>query len=228
MIAAVLDPITDKRAIARNLAQKAWAENQPLAWFEELYQKAESEGAPIPWGDLEPNSNLLALYEKCRGLSLGPKALKVGCGLGDDAEWLAAQGHQVTAFDIAPTAIAMCHRRFPQSKVDYVVADLFKSPPTWKNAFDLVLESYTLQAMPRTLRPEAIKCISACVAPGGHLLLITRARNEDDPEGTLPWPLLKTELDAFAECGLQPVVFEDLVDPSDPDVRRFRVCYCKD
>src|SRR5271170_5949567 len=98
----------DKRAVARELAQKAWAENRPLTWFEELYQKAEHEGAPIPWGDLAPNPNLLELYAKCGEIPFGPCALKVGCGLGDDAEWLAGRGFEVTAFDIAPTAIARC------------------------------------------------------------------------------------------------------------------------
>jgi SAM-dependent methyltransferase len=215
----------DNRAIARALAQKAWAENRPLAWFEELYQKAEHEGAPIPWGDLAPNPNLLALYERCQEISFGPRALKVGCGLGDDAEWLAEQGFKVTAFDIAPTAIAMCRRRFPHSKVAYSVADLFSPPPSWKGAFDLVLESYTLQAMPRSLRHEAIKCICACVAPGGHLLLITHARKESEPEGTLPWPLVRSELKVFAEFGLQVMFFEDVMDPADATTRHFRVCY---
>jgi len=215
----------DNRSIARALAQKAWAENRPLAWFEELYQKAEQEGAPIPWGNLEPNPNLLALCESCQGISFGPRALIVGCGLGDDAEWLAEKGFSVTAFDIAPTGIAMCRRRFPESKVTYVVADLFSAPPAWDGAFDLVLESYTIQALPQTMRREAIECISAFVAHGGHLMVITRARHEDEPEGTLPWPLLRFELDVFTDYGLQPLFFEEVIDDADEPTRRFRVCY---
>lgn len=39
------------------------------------------------------------------------RAVVIGCGLGDDAEYLASMGYEVTAFDISPTAIAMCHTR---------------------------------------------------------------------------------------------------------------------
>ena len=41
----------------------------------------------------------------------GKRALVVGCGLGDDAEYLAEQGFSVTAFDISPTL----HRLVPSS-----------------------------------------------------------------------------------------------------------------
>jgi hypothetical protein len=51
------------------------------------------------------------------------RSLKVGAGLGDDAEELARRGLAVTAFDVAPTAIERARRRFPESGVDYVVAD---------------------------------------------------------------------------------------------------------
>jgi len=62
----------------------------------------------------------------------------VGCGLGDDAEALAQQGFQVTAFDISPTAIAWCEKRFPDSQVKYQVADLFALDPAWHHKFDFV------------------------------------------------------------------------------------------
>jgi hypothetical protein len=46
---------------------------------------------------------------------------------------------------------APCNGRasgFPQSAVDYRVADLFDAPSEWRGAFDLVHELYTLQALP--------------------------------------------------------------------------------
>ena len=48
----------------------------------------------------------------------GKKALKIGCGLGDDAEYLTETGMEVTAFDISETAIRWCHERFPDSRVE--------------------------------------------------------------------------------------------------------------
>lgn len=48
------------------------------------------------------------------------RALVIGCGLGDDAEAVRRRGYRVSAFDIAPTAIARCRQRFPDSKVGLV------------------------------------------------------------------------------------------------------------
>ncbi len=215
----------DPRTIARKLAREALSAGRPLDWFEHLYAKASSEGVPIPWADRTPNPNLLQLYDRVRHLTFGRRALKVGCGLGDDAQWLAAQGFDVTAFDISPSAIQECHRRFPDSNVHYVVADLFKSQSEWTAGFDLVLESYTLQVLPPELRAAAMEKISEFVAPSGYLLFITRAREESEFPGSMPWPLTRRETNGFAGHGLWEVYFEDYVDQERPPVRRFRACY---
>lgn len=215
----------DTRAFARKLASEALCAGKPLAWFERLYAKALSEGVPIPWADRVPNPSLIELHEKVRHLPFGRRALKVGCGLGDDAEWLAIQGFDVTAFDISPSAIGECHRRFPDSRVHYIEADLFNAPPDWSSAFDVVIESYTLQVLPSELRASAIEKVCDFVSPSGYVLFIARAREESDPLGTMPWPLTRQETDEFIRHGLREVYFEDYVDQEKPPVRRFRACY---
>ncbi len=140
--------MSTKRARARELAQAALGRGEPLAWFEELYQEALHAGTPIPWADLRPNPNLIDLTSRIAPLPQSGSALKVGCGLGDDSEWMASRGWETTAFDISPTAIAQCHQRFPVSSVAYVVADLFSAPQHWIGAFDVVVETYTLQVLP--------------------------------------------------------------------------------
>lgn len=72
----------------------------------------------------------------------------VGCGLGDDAEYIAGLGFGTTAFDIAPTAIAAARFRFPGSQVDYQVADLLAPPNRWLQALELVVGSITVRALP--------------------------------------------------------------------------------
>jgi len=215
----------DPRTIARKLASEALSSGRLLDWFEHLYARALSTGVPIPWADRVPNPNLIELYERVRHLPFGKRALKVGCGLGDDAEWLAVQGFDVTAFDISPSAIEECHRRFPDSIVHYVEADLFRAPPEWSAAFDLVQESYTLQVLPFELRAAAIEKICEFVAPSGYLLFITRAREESDPPGAMPWPLTRREADRFVAHGFSEVYFEDYIDQERPPVRRLRACY---
>ena len=138
------------------LQQHHWSQGDPTGWFEPAYAQANGDRAAIPWAEKGINPHLIGVPLEGAGLS----ALVVGCGLGDDAEYLASRGFAVTAFDISPTAIAWCRRRFPHSPVNYLAADLFQhSLP----AFDFVLEAYTLQALPRSLRAQAISAIAALV-----------------------------------------------------------------
>ncbi len=212
---------SEPRAIARQIAQKHLKGGNPLSWFEDLYRQAGDDPTIIPWADLTPNPNLVDWLEHNQGANPG-RALKVGCGLGDDAEELARRGFETIAFDISAAAIAWCRRRHPQSPVTYVVADLFQAPAEWQAGFDFVLESYTLQVLPPDMRADAARCIAAFVAPRGTLLVVARGREPNEPEGKMPWPLTKNELSLFKTAGLQEASLEDYTDGEDPPVRRFR------
>ncbi|HWB53414.1 MAG TPA: hypothetical protein VG722_04450, partial [Tepidisphaeraceae bacterium] len=99
--------------------------------------------------------------------------------------------------------------------------------PEWRRAFDLVLESYTLQVLPSKDRNPALAKITEYVAPGGFLIVVARARDEHDPQGEMPWPLTRTEMDHFKSLGLSEILFEDYVDQESPAIRRFRACYMR-
>jgi len=215
------------RATAREIAHKHLDAGDPLGWFEELYSRAGEDTAIIPWADLVPNPNLVDRLDQQGPAASGRLALKVGCGLGDDAEELAQRGFKTTAFDISATAIARCRARFPNSPVSYFVADLFSALDEWRGRFDFVLESYTLQVLPPTLRADAIKAIASFVAPGGTLLVIARGREPNEPEGRMPWPLTREELSLFQSYELNETSFEDYMDNEQPPVRRFRAAYCR-
>jgi SAM-dependent methyltransferase len=221
-------PPDPKRSRARELAQDHVARGDTVGWFEPLYAEAQGNAERVPWADLEPNPNLREWLDREAIAGAGRWALVVGCGLGDDAEYLAARGFSVTAFDVAPSAVSWCRRRFPNSPVQYQVADLFDPPAAWSGAFDFVFEAYTLQVLPRVVRRDAIERLGGFPRPGGTLLLICRGREPDDSEGQMPWPLLHEELNALEGLGLQPVQFEDYLDRHDnPAVRRFRVRYSR-
>ncbi len=213
------------RTYVRTLAQQYQAAGQPLAWFEALYASAKAGDATVPWAELQPNPNLVAWLESNKISGAGRTALTVGCGVGDDVEELQRRGFRVVGFDISPTAIAWCRDRFPHSAAQYVVGDVLKPPPDWHQAFDFVLEAYTLQALPDSLRSQALQQIADCVAPGGQLLVISRGRDTTDPPGQLPYPLLKSEVLQFVEAGLSLVSFEDYWDQESPPIRRFRATF---
>ena len=132
----------------------------------------------------------------------GRRALVVGAGLGFDAEHLAALGFATTAFDVAPTAVAMARERVPGSAVDYRVADLLDLPREWDGAFDLVVEIITVQALPEELRAPATAAIASTVAPGGTLFVVSGIR-DGAPEPGPPWPLTREQVEAFAAGGLE-------------------------
>lgn len=153
----------------------------------------------------------------------------MGCGLGDNAEALGQLGYEVTAFDLAPTAIEWARRRFPGSPGSYVTADLFDAPKDWAGAFDFIHETYTLQAlMPGTgLREKAARCLAGFLKPGGRLLVITRCRPEGGlPEGP-PWPLARFELDGFTQAGLKLMNFQEFVLREESEIPHYRVEYVR-
>lgn len=215
------------RTTARDLARRHLSAGDALGWFEQLYADANGDASSIPWADLAPNPNLVDRLERGAVAGEGRKALKIGCGLGDDAEELARRGFDTTAFDISPTAIAWCRRRFPDSPVHYLQADLLQPRGEWVGAFDFVVESYTLQVLPPGLRSEAMLRAAEFVAPGGTLLVIARGREPLEEEGDMPWPLTAAEMATFEAAGLEQVEFEDYMDDEDPPVRRFRVTYAR-
>ncbi len=212
--------MSDPRAHARELARDAIARGDVTGWFETLYVESERDGFPISWVDLEPNPHLVEWLRR-RPAPPSGRALVVGCGYGDDADLLAKAGLDVTAFDIAPTAIARCHTRFPNSTVRYEVADVLSPPPGWWRAFDFIFEAYTVQVLPGEARAACARSIGGLVAPGGTLLVVARSRRPEDPEGLMPWPLTRDELDAFVVPGIELVRFDEILEPGDPPVPRF-------
>jgi SAM-dependent methyltransferase len=216
--------VVPDRTRARAFAAGAVASGQPLRWFEELYAAASAGEAEVPWADRRANPHLVTW--PLLGDQNPKSALVVGCGFGDDAEWLAGRGLAVTAFDISPSAVSECVSRFPRSSVDYVVSDLLELPSEWaKQRFDLVVEAYTIQVLPPGSPERAAAFGALASVTGDRLLVIARGREPDDDPGSMPWPLTEQEMTGFEDCGLTNVAFEDYLDAEEPTVRRFRATY---
>ena len=211
------------RTRARTLAHESIRRGDAVGWFEQLYEEASRGDTVVPWADLVANPFVVEWL--AREAPTPGRALDVGTGLGDTAEELARRGFEVVAFDVSPTAIAGARRRFPSSPVDYRVADVFRLPADFVAAFDLVVECYTLQVLPAAVRAEAAVAIGRSVAPGGTLLIVARGREPDEPEGQMPWPLTRGEIEAAASGDLRLTSFEDFVDREEPPVRRFRAAF---
>ena len=216
----------DKRARARELADKFAEGGDPTGWFDQLYKEAAGDNEKIPWADLEPNRFFRAWAEKVDLRGNGRRALVVGCGLGDDAVYLDDLGFDVTAFDISPTAIEWARRLHTERNIKFEVMDLFEPFRGWLGAFDFVLEVYTIQPLPLEMRERVMDSIAAFVAPGGELVVVTRGREDDEEVVKVPWPVSRGELARFEANGLIQTYFEVMPDDTDDEpAERFVVVY---
>jgi SAM-dependent methyltransferase len=214
--------VTDPDADALRLSTDA--QDDPTGWFERLYAEAATGDAIVPWDRDEPNPLLVDWLERHQRDS-GARAMVVGCGLGRDAEHVASLGFHTTAFDISPTAVHTARERFPESVVDYVVADLLDPPAEWVGGFDLVVESITVQSMPLSVRADAIRNVARLVAPGGELLVISGIRGEGVRVDGPPWPLARSEVESFATNGLRTIAIEQVTRPEAPTAKRWRAVF---
>lgn len=170
--------------------------------FEAIYAGAEAGGAKPPWDYGAPRPPLVEWAETQDLAGLGREALVVGCGYGADAEFLARRGFRTTGFDFAPTAIAGARRKHPDTEVTYLVADVLDLPGEWRGRFDLVVESLTVQSMPPEQHAVATRNVADLVAPGGTLLVLATTRAEGAEVSGPPWPLARSEVEAFANGDL--------------------------
>jgi 2-polyprenyl-3-methyl-5-hydroxy-6-metoxy-1,4-benzoquinol methylase len=191
---------------ARRLAAHSIAADNPTGWFERLYSEAENGTAVVPWDRAAP---MQLLVDWAHGLDgTGRRALVIGAGYGMDAEFVASLGFDTTAFDISETAVRATRSRFPDSTVHYAVANLLDPPADWHQVFDLVVESLTVQSMPPSVRDSATVQVGRMVAPGGTLLVIANADDENNRYDGPPWPLTREQVDAFAAEDLRLVRLE--------------------
>jgi SAM-dependent methyltransferase len=213
----------DAEQNAARLAHESIDAGDPTGWFERVYAGAAAGMTGVPWDRRAPSQLLVQWAAERSGR--GREALVVGCGLGDDAEFVSSLGFRTVAFDISASAIRAARERFPQSSVSYCVADLMAPPAGWRQAYDLVVESMTLQALPDPPRAAAIASLGPLVAPGGTLIVFARGREPQVHDDGPPWSLTRGEIDAIASGDLAAVQIEEIRDGLSTAAWRWRAEY---
>lgn len=189
-----------------------------ITMFTDTYRAANAGGRQPPWDWQAPHPHLIRWAGQNKISGTGRSAIIVGCGYGDDAAFVASLGFRTTGFDYVEAAIEGARHRHPAAELDLRVADVFALPREWTGAFDLVVESLTVQSIPRAQRAEATAAIARLAAPGGTVLVIASALDDAEREPGPPWPLDRADVERFGEYGLEPVAVNRWERPDRPDL----------
>lgn len=219
------DEKDEVRERTKEIHAKFAEKGDATGWFDALYKEAEGNNEKIPWADLEPNRFFVRFAEQTNLQGNNRKALVVGCGLGDDARYLHDLGFKVTAFDISRTAIEWARRLHHDTDINFAVADLFDTPKDWYQAFEFVLEIYTIQPLPLEMRSRVIDAIANFVELRGKLVIVTRGRADDEIPPEMPWALSRQDLSRFEENGFKELSFEISQGDEEPPIPRFIIEY---
>ena len=114
----------------------------------------------------------------------GARALDIGCGEGEVAGWLAAQGFPTVGVDFASWPLERARARFPESpgRLEFHVVDVCRELPPDRRYGILVDIGCYHQLAPRDRRAYW-RTIARVAAPGARLLLISRAFRGRRPPG---------------------------------------------
>ena len=125
----------------------------------------------------QPNASLVA---EVTDLPVGT-ALDLGCGEGADAIWLAERGWDVTAANISAVAVERGRQAADAAgvEVDWQVVDI--TGGDLPGRFDLVCALYP--AFPKTPDDAALRATLDAVAPGGTLLFVHHAFDDQHRPG---------------------------------------------
>lgn len=140
------------------------------------WDAAYREGRRPPWDTGRPSSHLKRLVEE---QVLRPcRVLELGCGTGVNAVYLAGQGFDVTALDVAPTALQAARERAEQAgvKVRWIQADVLNPPAL--EPFDLIFDRGCYHGVRRQNASRYVEVVKKSCRPGGHVLILAGNANE--------------------------------------------------
>lgn len=132
-------------------------------------------GTP-PWDIGRPQGAFVRLQ---RDGEIRGAVLDVGCGTGENALFLAAQGYAVWGIDDSPRAIAKARAKAQErrAKATFLVADVLAGPPL-DRTFDTVVDSGLFHVFSDDERRAFGDTLRALLRPGGTYFMLCFSEHE--------------------------------------------------
>jgi methyl halide transferase len=142
----------------------------------DLWDESYRGGKRPPWDAGRPSGELQRIVEK--GIVRACQAVDLGCGSGTDAIYLASKGFDVTAIDIAPTALSQAEEKARTAgvKVRWLLADVL-APPRLE-PFDFIFDRGCYHEVRIHNANAYVETIRRLSRPGTHFLLLAGNPNE--------------------------------------------------
>jgi SAM-dependent methyltransferase len=134
-------------------------------------------GDQAVWDIGHPSSELKRLVES--GQLKPCRVVEIGCGSGNDAIYLASQGFDVTAIDIAPTALNIAERKSEKAgvRVRWLLADIL-NPPLLE-PFELVYDRGCYHEVRQHHAPQYVAAIKQLTHDGSKIVILAGNANKD-------------------------------------------------
>jgi SAM-dependent methyltransferase len=158
------------------------------ATFEDMY------AGPAPWDVDRPKAQFIAIADQVTG-----PILDAGCGTGENALFVAAEGHRVVGIDFVPEAIRRARLKAAERglEVEFLVKDAL-TLCDWNQRFATAIDSGLFHVFSDDDRRRYARGLAQVLEPGGRLFLLCMSDEEPGTEG--PRRVSRQELyDAFAD-----------------------------